>query len=412
MTASSTPNTNTPPSSLVMNGNGQPVIMNGGSPVNGNNGMARTGNGYIGNGGESNGRLSNGTISSSEKTQSSPTVSASSSATAGINAGGHNSVPAVNQKSLKKRPADFFTLILKNVFIIILHLIVSLYTYTTLPIYWLIQRPWNVLDQCTYRRAAPMDSDERKATWVSSFPTKYNYVLDHVNTIDELISEIGNYFNLDRRALGYRRVLREHVIMGPDGKTPLRIDGRPVKKRELSDYIWISYEEMIKRKNLMARGFHLNGVQQRDRMVILCETCPEYLMVELALANAGAVQVNVFSTLGDSGIAHAIRETGSKFIFTSFELLHKIRSIIVEYELNVEKVFYITRRCEEISDDEQIECDRLIEKMGNVEFISLVDVECDGERRGHEVEHRCKPIDKDEVAFISKFLFPSDHFLV
>ena len=378
MTASSTPSTSTPPSSLVMNGNGQPVIMNGGSNMDSS---SRT---TIYNGSIRNGRIINGTAgdASSEKSHTS-------------------SIIATSNPKLKKRPADFATLILKNLFIAILHIVVVLYTYLTLPIYWFIQKPWKKLKKANFVRAEPIIPVDPSSPWVGKFDNKYPYILDHVSTIDEMMSKVGDYFNLDRRALGYRRVLREHVILTPDGG-PLRIDGRTVKKRELSDYQWISYEEMIKRKNYIARGFHLNGINQHDRVVILCETCPEYLLVELAIANAGAVQVNVFSTLGDDGIAHAIQETHAKYIFTSFELLGKARSIIEKNNLDIEKVIYIPRRVEDVTEEEQNECDKLVSNMGNIQFLSLVDVEQDGEERGHEVEHRCKPIGKDEIAFISK----------
>lgn len=333
--------------------------------------------------GSANGRVGNGSVASPEKCVTLASAGAI-------------------QKSLKKRPADFATLLLKKTFIIILHIFVVLYTYLTLPIYWFLQKPWERLQETSFVRAKPMKEGDPSSPWVSTFPSKYPYVLDHVETIDEMINHIGDYFNLDRRALGYRRVLREHVVLGPDGKTPLRIDGRAVKKRELSEYNWISYQEMIKRKNYIARGFHLNGVNQRDRIVVLCETCAEYLMVELAIANAGAVQVNVFSTLGDAGIAHAIQETSAKYIFTSFELLPKTRSIIETNKLKVEKVFYIPRRVEEVTDEEQKECDKLVSNICDIQFVSLVDIEQDGEERGHEVEDRCKPIHKDEIAFISK----------
>lgn len=381
MTAS-TPSTNTPPSSLVMNGNGQPVIMNGGSNIDSS---SRT---TISNGTVSNGRISNGTAAGTLEKSHAPSAHA------------HAAHPA----SLKKRPADFFTLLLKAVFVFFLHIFVVLYTYLTLPIYWFLQKPWERLQQTNFVRAEQTNKDDPSSPWVGKFPNKYPYVLDHVNTIDEMMNKVGDYFNLDRRALGYRRVLREHTVYGPDGTTPLRIDGRPVKKRELSDYHWISYLEMIKRKNFIARGFHLNGIDRHDRVVVLCETCPEYLMVELAIANAGAVQVNVFSTLGDDGIAHAVRETGSRFIFTSFELLSKARSIIEKNNLDIDKVIYIPRRVEEVTDEEQKECDKLVTNMGDIQFVSLVDVEQDGEERGHEVEDRCKPLDKDEIAFISKFV--------
>jgi len=305
---------------------------------------------------------------------------------------------------LRKKPKEWATLVLKKVFIALVHTIVVLYTYLTLPVYYALQKPWLRRKDAGLTRASQEDPADPHSPWVSTFASKYSYVLDHVESIDDLLNNVGAYFNLDRNALGQRRVLAEHPVMAADGKTPLRIDGRPVKKRELSEYEWVSYEDMIARRVHLARGLYLAGVRQRERVVILCDTCAEYMMMQLAIANAGAVQVNVFSTLGDSGIAHAVRETQARVIFTSFELLPKVRAIVEAFELDVDKVIYIPARCENVSAEERAEAQRLLSPVRAVQFLSYVELERDGRVNGQQVAAQCKPIHKDEVAFISKCL--------
>lgn len=304
--------------------------------------------------------------------------------------------------SALKQPLDVVKFVLKHLFFFIIHMIVSLYTYLTLPIFMLMQNPGEVVEKASETRSQRLDANDPYSAWVPNLKSKYAYILDHVSTLDEIVCKLGDYFNLDRKALGYRRVIREHVVYGPDGVTPLRIDGRDVKKRELSDYQWIDYVEMIKRRAYMARGLHLAGIDRHTKIVILCDTCAEYLMVELAIANAGAVQVNVFSTLGEDGIAHAVKETQSRYIFTSFELLAKTRKIIESNKLDIVKVIYTARRCENPSEKEIEEGDKLVAPLGQTVFVTLDEIEESGKLRGHEVEHRCKPLDKDEVAIISK----------
>ena len=383
MTASSTPGTTSPPSSLVMNGNGQPVIVN-------EHDMDT-----------SRSLLENGsTITTNNNTDSSKQLNGCNN-TSNVN---NTNVNVKTGPSALKRPTDFLVLCLKRLFIAIVHIIVFAYTYLTLPIYYFLQKPWEVVEEASEPRAKPVNPDDPHSPWKSIFKYDYPYVLDKVETLDEMVNHISEYFSLKNRALGSRRVLREHVVLGPDGKTPLRIDGRAVKKRELSDYEWVSYEEMIVRKNNLARGLHLEGINRHDKLVILCETCAEYLMMELAIANAGVVQVNVFSTLGDSGIAHAIKETKSNFIFTSFELLPKVRSIIQANNLNIKKVIYINRRVENVTEEVERESEKLVENMGDIEFVSFTDVEQNGKLNGDLVEQQCKPLDKNEVAFISMSL--------
>ncbi|OTF72234.1 hypothetical protein BLA29_004791, partial [Euroglyphus maynei] len=300
-----------------------------------------------------------------------------------------------------KVPTDILVKLLKGLFILLVHLIVTIYSIITWPFYFYIQRPFEVVEKSKMIRAEQMNPEDPKSPWVGKFPEKWPFVLDKCEKIDDLCEYIGEYFSLKNRALGSRRVIKEFVVLGPDGKTPLRIDGRTVKKRELADYEWITFEKMIERKNNMARGFHLAGMKRNEPIVILCETCAEYFMVELAIARAGTVQVNVFATLGDSGIAHAIRETNSKYIFTSWELLPKVRSIISSYNFDINKVIYINRRVDQVTEEMEQEAIELIKPINQTEFVSLETIENEGKTRAAEVEDQCRPLGKDEISYIS-----------
>mgnify|MGYP002716720528 FL=1 len=434
MTASSTPGlTTTPPSTtLVMNGTEQSataaVIMNGtvskpSTPVsadsmnnnnNNNNKNYNVPNGHhnhstmMANGGKKvltkmiNGELSNVKYDETVKSNvdSQPTTPLPASTTATTTA--THSTPT--GPSAFKVPADITVKLLKGFFILLVHLIVTLYTYISWPIYFYIQKPFEVVEKSKMIRSKQMDPEDPKSPWVGMFPEKWPFVLDKCEKMDDVCEYIGEYFSLKNRALGSRRVIKEYVVSGPDGKTPLRIDGRTVKKLELADYEWITFEKMIERKNNMAHGFHLAGIKRNEPIVILCETCAEYFMVQLAIARAGTVQVNVFATLGDSGIAHAIRETNSKYIFTSWELLPKVRSIISANDFVINKVIYINRRVEHVTEEMDQEAAELIKPIGETQFVSLETIENEGRTRGAEVEDQCRPLGKDEISYISMWL--------
>lgn len=366
MTASSSASSSASPSTLVMNGTEQPtVIMNGKSNL------------------QTDPALANGNSVKNGKT----TDDSKSTIATG--------------PSIFKVPVDFLSRLLKGLFILLVHIIVVTYSYATLPFYNLKQKPYEAVEKSKRIRSKQLDPNDPSSPWVGLFPIKYPYILDEVETMDELCSKVGNYFSLKNRALGYREVIKEYVVKGSDGKS-LRIDGRTVRKRQLSDYKWITYEEMLKRKNNMALGMHIAGIKRYDPVVILCETCPEYFMMELAIARAGFIQVNVFSTLGDSGIAYAINDTKAKYIFTSWELLPKVRSIIMANQLDMVKVIYIKRRSQEVTEESNLEEMELIKPINNVEFISLNEIEENGKLKGDSVEESCKALGKDEVSFISK----------
>ncbi|KAF7493467.1 Long-chain-fatty-acid--CoA ligase 4 [Sarcoptes scabiei] len=411
MTASSTLDSTTSPDTLLMNGNEQPaVIMNGGKTlaVESNSNPGKLINGRISSNGarkrsitnQNNVAINNNNINNdnnNSKTFNQNEVSLKES--------NDHIMPSPRILHNPKGPSvfkvlsDFVARLLKSLFILLVHLIVFTYTYLTLPIYYFTQNPNEIVKKSHRNRAKQIDPSDPSSPWLGIFEERPKYVLDHVNTLDELCSSLKDYFSMENKALGYRKVIKEHIILGPDGKSPLRIDGRFVKKRELSDYNWITYGEMLKRKNNIALGFYNAGIQRNDCMVILCETCAEYFLVELAIARAGLRQVNVFSNLGDSGIAYAINETGAKYVFTSWELIPKIRSIISTTETKISKVIYIDQKAE-VSDSVADEHDMMLTPINDVTFVSLAEIEQDGEVNGEKVKENCKPLGKDEIAFI------------
>nr|XP_046918926.1 long-chain-fatty-acid--CoA ligase 4-like [Dermatophagoides farinae]XP_046918927.1 long-chain-fatty-acid--CoA ligase 4-like [Dermatophagoides farinae] len=289
-----------------------------------------------------------------------------------------------------------------NLFLIIFDILVTIYTYITLPIYILRQKPENVLKKSQRIRAKQLNENDPKSPWFGVLDRQQyrGSVVDIVETIDELCNNLEKYMSLQNKAVGYRRVLREYVVYGSDGITPLKIDGKIIKKRELSDYNWLSYEQLFERKNHIAKGLLSAGIKRNEPIAILCETCAEYLMMEFAIARAGFVQVNVFPTLGESGIAHAIKETNSKFIFTSWDLLPKIRSVIQKYKLDVSKIIYIERRAETVSDEIIAKEKDFIEPINQSIFVPLTKIEQDGQSCNDDDVAICKPLDKDQVAFI------------
>ena len=256
-----------------------------------------------------------------------------------------------------------------------------------------------------YENLEQLNENDPKSPWFGVLDRQQyrGSVVDIVETIDELCNNLEKYMSLQNKAVGYRRVLREYVVYGSDGITPLKIDGKIIKKRELSDYNWLSYEQLFERKNHIAKGLLSAGIKRNEPIAILCETCAEYLMMEFAIARAGFVQVNVFPTLGESGIAHAIKETNSKFIFTSWDLLPKIRSVIQKYKLDVSKIIYIERRAETVSDEIIAKEKDFIEPINQSIFVPLTKIEQDGQSCNDDDVAICKPLDKDQVAFIGKY---------
>lgn len=290
----------------------------------------------------------------------------------------------------------FLLTILKSVVVSLLRATVTIYTYTTLPLYYWAQDVASVVKKGGEVRSVQLDPRDPHSAWTVAKWQPYRCVVDVSTTLDDMISKLGQFYSLKLPALGYRSVLCEHIVMGSDGVTPLRIDGRTVKKRELSHYKWITYEQMIERRRHLALGFHLAGLEQGDHFVILCETSAEYFLTQLAIANAGAVQVNVFTTLGDSGIAHALCETKATYMLVSYDLLAKVRGIVEGHDTSLRTVFYVKPRVATADS----ELTPLTTTLKGVTFVAMDEAEEEGRLRGHLVAEKCVARAPEEIGFV------------
>lgn len=264
-----------------------------------------------------------------------------------------------------------------------------------------IQNPRKIIDESKKIRAKKIDPTDIDSPWIGIHddPVLKNTIIDNCDTLVDFIREHSQYFPNENPAIGYRHVLYEYFENDQDG--------RRIKKRKLSDhYQWISYGQMWERVTRIAHGLRLSGIDRREPVVILCETCAEFLMMQFALARAGLIQVNVYATLGESGIAHAIRETKARYMFTSWDLLPKVRSTIVNYDLNIEKIIYLRRRAQKVSQEilDNEKC--FTEPIGHCDLIPFDRIELIGQcyaDRNHSNEPNeelCQPLDKDELSLI------------
>src|SRR2546429_4975536 len=116
---------------------------------------------------------------------------------------------------------------------------------------------------------------------------------------------IGGQTNLAYNALDY------HVNRGWGGHTALvYINERG--ERQAFTYAQMLYE--VKRLAAALRGM---GIQKGDRVTIYMPTCPEAIMLMLAVVRIGAIHVVVFAGFGAQALADRVQASGSRLIFTS-----------------------------------------------------------------------------------------------
>lgn len=106
------------------------------------------------------------------------------------------------------------------------------------------------------------------------------------------------------------------------------VDGRRMERLKLGEYTWKTYSGVSEEVHNIGLGIRLRGVNPFDRLVVFAETRSEWLMAALGCLQHRITVVTVYSTLPDDGVVHCINETEVSLVFTSHDLLPRVKRIL------------------------------------------------------------------------------------
>ncbi|TNE81624.1 MAG: long-chain fatty acid--CoA ligase [Bacteroidetes bacterium] len=105
----------------------------------------------------------------------------------------------------------------------------------------------------------------------------------------------------------------------------------------------ITFGEIIDKVNAVSAFLISKGYQKGDRVAMLLDNCPDYLIVDQALMQIGCVNVSIYPTLPEDDIAYIINDSGAKCIMVGNPFLLKkvmkkldettqLKSILLNFE--------------------------------------------------------------------------------
>ena len=177
--------------------------------------------------------------------------------------------------------------------------IVQSYTYITLPLYHLAQNPKERLRRSQVIRSRQLDPSDPYSPYVRTGPVP-DHPLTVCKTVLECFELMKKIHDMNRPVVGYRTIIDDRVVLDPKGQ-PVRMDGKVVRKLRLTDYKWLTYQQVFDQCELIGKGFVTNGFTKHKRCAIFTDTCVENLLFMIASQGIGLVGVGVFSNLGDEG---------------------------------------------------------------------------------------------------------------
>src|SRR5882724_3643640 len=101
--------------------------------------------------------------------------------------------------------------------------------------------------------------------------------------------------------------------------TVIAVRENPDLLRYKRDGNWrsVSSTELVNDVKALAAGLHSLGVKFGDRVGLLSENRPEWIIADLAILGCGAADVPVYATSTAHQIEYLIRDTGLQIIFVS-----------------------------------------------------------------------------------------------
>ena len=76
----------------------------------------------------------------------------------------------------------------------------------------------------------------------------------------------------------------------------------------------MTYHELAERVQTFASGLAGLGLEKGDRMALLSENCPEWVICDLAALSLGAIVVPIYPTLPAPQVSYICRNSGAKIL--------------------------------------------------------------------------------------------------
>ncbi|CAN8019594.1 unnamed protein product [Ixodes persulcatus] len=198
--------------------------------------------------------------------------------------------------------------------------VTTVYDLVTLPVYVIVQRPWNRRRKQQATWAAPL-TDDPGAPMVRLTPDTARTRFKGCETVDALFRHAVNLHS-DRPCLGTRVV---------KSQTQEIIDGKSIVKYDLGEYKWKTYADVESQVDQIGRGLARIGIVPETRVIIFAETREEWILTALACFRRRVIVCTIYATLGDEGIVFSVNETEGRVVITSEELLPRLQLLVLRY---------------------------------------------------------------------------------
>jgi long-chain acyl-CoA synthetase len=149
--------------------------------------------------------------------------------------------------------------------------------------------------------------------------------MTHTHDMTDATARDSNFATAQNDATARVNDATARVPLTPDEPTTLaevflratRVHPKPDALNFKRDSAWqaISSREMIERARSIAAGLHALGVRRGERVAILSESKPEWVLTDAGCQLAGIVDVPVYPTQAPAQVSYILNDSGARVIF-------------------------------------------------------------------------------------------------
>ncbi|KAL7416762.1 long-chain-fatty-acid-CoA-ligase [Mrakia frigida] len=158
-----------------------------------------------------------------------------------------------------------------------------------------------------------------------------------IDTVYDVFPVLAKKYG-DRKAAGYRDVI---ATVEEEKDVKKIVDGKEVTEKKkwkyftLSDYKFLSYNEVFARIEEVASGLRHLGIQEGSRVGIYADTSVNWQIAAHGSTRALLPITTAYPTLGLSGLAHSLTEPEVQAVFTNAALLPTLETVLLKGAHNV-----------------------------------------------------------------------------
>ncbi|CED83926.1 Acyl-CoA synthetase [Phaffia rhodozyma] len=191
-------------------------------------------------------------------------------------------------------------------------------------------RSYNIYNTIMSKASFPQEDPTIRRSHLSKDLVQGPELFPEIKTVYDIFPALAKRYG-DKKAAAYRDVV---TIVEEEKEVTKIVEGKEVKEKKtwkyftLSEYKWLTYNQVYDRIQETASGLKHLGLQEGGRVGIYADTGVNWQIAAHGSTRALYTITTAYPTLGPSGLARSLTEPEVQAVFTNASLLSTLASVL------------------------------------------------------------------------------------